>query len=44
MNAVMKLPHDAAELTEEQRPRETPNGRRPIADFTIAGPFPPAAD
>ncbi len=29
-----------AELTEEQRPRETPNGRRPITDFTIAGPFP----
>ena len=29
-----------AELTEEQRPREAPNGRRPITDFLIAGPFP----
>ncbi|MET3788822.1 hypothetical protein ABIC24_006449 [Methylobacterium radiotolerans] len=36
-----KIPE--ADLTEEQRPRETPNGRRPITDFTIAGPFPPAA-
>ena len=29
-----------ADLTEEQRPREAPNGRRPITDFVIAGPFP----
>ncbi len=30
------------DLTEEQRTRETPNGRRPIGDFTHAGPFPRA--
>ena len=28
------------DLTEEQRPREAPNGRRPITDFVVAGPFP----
>jgi hypothetical protein len=28
-----------ADLTEEQRPREAPNGRRPLADFVMAGPF-----
>lgn len=32
------------ELTEEQRPREAPNGRRPITDFVLAGPFPGTAD
>lgn len=30
-----------AELTEEQRAREAPNGRRPITDFVFAGRFPP---
>ncbi len=29
-----------AELPEEQRAREAPNGRRPITDFTFAGGFP----
>lgn len=29
-----------ADLTEEQRGRETPNGRRPISDFAFAGGFP----
>lgn len=29
-----------ADLTAEQRPREAPNGRRPITDFVIAGAFP----
>ena len=33
-----------ADLTEEQKPREAPNGRRPIAEFTFAGGFPAAAD
>lgn len=28
-----------ADLTEEQRPKETPNGRRPITDFVHAGGF-----
>ena len=32
-----------ADLTEEQRPREAPNGRRPITDFTFAGGFPAAS-
>ena len=36
-NGLMKV---GDELTEEQRPREAPNGRRPITDFLIAGPFP----
>lgn len=31
-----------ADITEEQRPREAPNGRRPITDFVIAGAFPPS--
>ncbi|MEA1834540.1 nitroreductase family protein [Methylobacterium durans] len=30
----------AAEMTDEQRTRETPNGRRPITDFVFAGAFP----
>ncbi|AWN41140.1 nitroreductase family protein [Methylobacterium durans] len=29
-----------AEMTDEQRTRETPNGRRPITDFVFAGAFP----
>jgi nitroreductase len=29
-----------AELTDEQRTRERPNGRRPITDFVFAGAFP----
>ncbi len=29
-----------ADLTEEQKPREAPNGRRPITDFAFAGGFP----
>jgi hypothetical protein len=29
-----------ADLPAEQRPREAPNGRRPITDFVIAGAFP----
>ncbi|GJE01977.1 nitroreductase family protein [Methylobacterium isbiliense] len=32
---------DPATLTEEQRARETPNGRRPITDFSHEGGFPP---
>ena len=35
------IPH--ADLSEEQRVKETPNGRRPIGDFTMAGPFPDKA-
>jgi nitroreductase len=35
---------DPADLTEEQRPKEAPNGRRPITDFTHAGPFPASAE
>ncbi|MGU3536522.1 nitroreductase family protein [Methylobacterium sp. A54F] len=30
-------------LTEEQRTREAPNGRRPLTDFVHAGGFPPRA-
>jgi nitroreductase len=30
---------DPAGLTEEQRAKEVPNGRRPIADFAFAGRF-----
>lgn len=29
-----------AGLSEEQKPREAPNGRRPITDFVFAGAFP----
>lgn len=32
-----------ADLSEEQKPREAPNGRRPIAEFAFPGGFPPAA-
>nr|WP_204262890.1 nitroreductase family protein [Methylobacterium sp. BTF04] len=31
-----------ADLTDEQRAKETPNGRRPITDFAFAGGFPGA--
>lgn len=31
-----------ADLTEEQRAKEIPNGRRPITDFVFAGGFPGA--
>jgi nitroreductase len=30
---------DPADLTEEQRAKEVPNGRRPITDFAFAGAF-----
>jgi len=30
---------DPADLTEEQRAKEVPNGRRPITDFAFAGRF-----
>jgi hypothetical protein len=30
---------DPADLTEEQRAKEVPNGRRPIRDFAFAGAF-----
>jgi len=34
-----KTPHDS--LTEEERERGKPNGRRPVTDFAFQGGFPP---
>ena len=34
------IPREA--LSEEQRAKEVPNGRRPITDFVFAGSFPAA--
>lgn len=37
-------PGDPARLPDELRAREVPSGRRPIAEFAGAGPFPAEAD